>query len=793
MPLPTSGVASVPTLSGCRACESPSLHIIRDFGPQHVVDFPASPSDVKHPPVPILLLRCGSCGLVQLAHTIPEQWRYQQYWYRCIGAEQRLFARVDGVYVHETAERVLSQDKEVELPCMTRTGQLEWRTVQWKQRQKQSVLKVEFTSGSQVTASPQHQWATLGVSGGWKRTGCGQPGTDAPTVLTRTDELKVGDRVPMALEMTRPSTGVDEDAIYTEDAGYLVGVYLAEGCEIPRAYGDTPSAYRLTTNTQTDAAMRARIAEFVTGRLHDGMSMLSHDAVTDAHLSGPVVCGLIRKFVRGKYSKGKRLTQEAWAMPLSFLRGVLAGWLDGDGHYEADNDRWRFNVCTNRALIADIAVACRLLGYRIRTRERAVFNQKGEPDQICGWIRTNPERAHQQRRLGEFGYVTVSRIWSIPEPKWTWDIHVGGDELFVLGNGIVTHNSGVNETMRAELTDVVKTAKRWGPKITPRSTVIDIGANDGTLLKAWKDSAKNDQEIPYRIAIEPADNLYDSVRVHAERVHQTCWPTFETAYLHDSSVDVVTAIACVYGSSRLPQFLSEVSRVLSKDGVFLMQFQDLLTGLQTCAIDYLVHEHLCWFSVWSLIQVLDTHGLQVQEVEPRAINGGSLRLIIQHKVRGRAPQPSVVQQVEREAAAGLLPDTRGSVWGVFLSQVDAVRKLIPAAVEGFVQGGGTVDLYAASTKACLLLQLCGLDSRLIRQAVERQPQKFGRYVGASGIPIVSEAEFRERPPTAALVGAYQFTEMIVQREDTYLRDGGMLIVPLPRPSIIRYGQKTEVA
>jgi hypothetical protein len=104
-----------------------------------------------------------------------------------------------------------------------------------------------------------------------------------------------------------------------------------------------------------------------------------------------------------------------------------------------------------------------------------------------------------------------------------------------------------------------------------------------------------------------------------------------------------------------------------------------------------------------------------------------------------------------------------------------------------------VDLYGASTKGSLLLQLCGLDHTLIRQAVERQPQKFGRFVGATGIPIVSEAEFREHPPTAAIIGIHQFLEMIVQREEPYLRDGGLFLVPLPRPSIIRFGQRKEVA
>lgn len=115
----------------------------------------------------------------------------------------------------------------------------------------------------------------------------------------------------------------------------------------------------------------------------------------------------------------------------------------------------------------------------------------------------------------------------------------------------------------------------------------------------------------------------------------------------------------------------------------------------------------------------------------------------------------------------------------FAERVAAVKRQLQALLQVYAQQDLPVDLYAASTKSNTLLQVCGIDARLIRQAWERSPEKIGRYVGVSGIPIVREAEGRKEPPAALLVGAYQFREQFLQREKEYLGQGGRLIFPLP--------------
>lgn len=336
------------------------------------------------------------------------------------------------------------------------------------------------------------------------------------------------------------------------------------------------------------------------------------------------------------------------------------------------------------------------------------------------------------------------------------------------------YRSGINETMVAELQDIVAKASAL-VRVGAESIVLDIGANDGTLLAAWG-------RIPYRIAVEPAQNLYEALRPHAEQVHQVCWPSTELTYLPDRSVSVITAIAMAYGADDLRAFIAEIARLLKDDGLWIVQFQDLLSGMRTAAVDYLVHEHLMWFSLWSFVQALEAHGLQVMEVEPRVINGGSLRCYVQRKALARVPSDRVRDYLFLEAEAGLMPapDYPTSCWTAFKRKVDLIRAAVPATVQAALDAGLEIDLYGASTKATLLLQLCGLNHGSLRWAVERQPQKVGRYVGATGIPIVSEETWRANPGGMALLGIYQFKQAVLQREQAF--KGGW-IIPIPHPEV----------
>lgn len=337
------------------------------------------------------------------------------------------------------------------------------------------------------------------------------------------------------------------------------------------------------------------------------------------------------------------------------------------------------------------------------------------------------------------------------------------------------YRSSINELMRAELADIVAKALQLVGPLDYADLVVDVGANDGTLLQEYR---KHDREI-VRVAFEPATNLQSELTQHAEVVIPDYFPS-ATPQLKGLTgrVKVLTSIAMFYDLDEPKRFVAAVADALHEQGVWIVQFQDLAQMMKATAFDNLCFEHLCYYSLASFERLLEGTGLRVVRAERREINGGSYRLYVQHA--GPAPRdPSVAELRQWEAGCDSWQALETFAW-----RVGEARRQIHAAIATVREEGGTIDLYGASTKANTLLQYCGLDETVIRQAIERSPEKVGRRT-ITNIPIVSEETARQDPATVWLIGIWQFRPQILAREAAYLEGGGTLLFPLPVVDLVQ--------
>jgi NDP-4-keto-2,6-dideoxyhexose 3-C-methyltransferase len=332
------------------------------------------------------------------------------------------------------------------------------------------------------------------------------------------------------------------------------------------------------------------------------------------------------------------------------------------------------------------------------------------------------------------------------------------------------YRSSINEAMRAELRDVVEKALDfYGAR---PEVVIDIGANDGTLLAAYANAYG---EHIVRVAFEPAHNLYTALRPHCQVLFPSYFPEDTTNF--GLTAQIITSIACFYASDGPHAYVNAIRQILADDGVWIVQFQDLWQMLEATAYDNITFEHILYYSLRSFEQIISQHGLHVTHGESRAINGGSLRLYVQH---AHTTPDETVQQL-REQEAGLTYDRlQHFAWA---TRQHAIQ--LKALLRYLKESGQIVDLYAASTKSQTLLQFCEIDHTLIRSAVERSPEKIGLKMVGSQIPIVSEADWRNDPGSAVIAGAWQHREFFLARERAYLEAGGSWIFPLPHLEIVR--------
>lgn len=336
------------------------------------------------------------------------------------------------------------------------------------------------------------------------------------------------------------------------------------------------------------------------------------------------------------------------------------------------------------------------------------------------------------------------------------------------------YKSGISTTMRKALLDLV--SKTCGI-VNPRSgdTVLDIGCNDGTLLRSYTTKGL------YRVGFEPAKNLVPEAQVGTDLIFNDFFNarTF-LKKLPGRKAKIVSSVAMFYDLEDPNTFVSDVAQILAADGVWVIQQNYLAMMIEQNGFDNIGHEHLEYYSLKTLQELLRRHSLEVFEAETNDVNGGSLRTYVCHS--SAYPIGSSVGKItEYERRLNLEePET----YDKFAANIARIKDSVHRFVQSEVNKGKTVYVYGASNRGNTILQYCELDHRLIKKATDANKDKWGRKTAGTLIPIISKEEARQDNPDYFLILPHHFLSEIERDERGYLEHGGKFIVPLPKFRII---------
>jgi hypothetical protein len=338
------------------------------------------------------------------------------------------------------------------------------------------------------------------------------------------------------------------------------------------------------------------------------------------------------------------------------------------------------------------------------------------------------------------------------------------------------YRSGLNASMVHHLTEKVRHLERLVP-LRHGDVVLDIGSNDATLLKAYSSSGIA------RVGVDPTGKKFS--RHYSDGI--TLIPEFFSGAAYRSAVRaparVITSIAMFYDLESPVDFARQVESVLADDGVWHLEQSYMPSMLRMNSYDTICHEHVEYYSLEVISNILREAGLRVIDVVMNNVNGGSFA-VTAAKIGNRefrANQAVIDWLLEQEDRMGLKTPR---VFREFEERVFRHREDLTRLVRSLRADGKSIVGYGASTKGNVLLQFCRFTDRDIAAIAEVNADKYGRFTPGTGIPIIPEAEARKLNPDYLLVLPWHFKEGIVRREAEYLARGGRMIFPLPEIEIV---------
>lgn len=307
--------------------------------------------------------------------------------------------------------------------------------------------------------------------------------------------------------------------------------------------------------------------------------------------------------------------------------------------------------------------------------------------------------------------------------------------------------------------------------------VVEIGSNDGIMLQNFARAGVR------HLGIEPSANVAEVARGKGIRTISDFFneDLARRIVAEHGQADAFLGANVMCHIPYLHSVAAGIGLLLKPRGVLM--FEDPYMGdiVQKVSYDQIYDEHAFYFSVASVSHLFGEHGLEVIDVQPQNVHGGSMRYVIAHK-GARPVLPSVAEQRAREDALGL---HRSETYVELRRNIERSRDELMALLRDLKRQGKRVVGYGATSKSTTVTNYCGITPDLVEFISDTTPIKQGKFSPGAHIPVRPYSAFQEHYPDYALLFAWNHAEEIMAKEQKFRDAGGQWIGYVPKVQVSR--------
>jgi hypothetical protein len=332
--------------------------------------------------------------------------------------------------------------------------------------------------------------------------------------------------------------------------------------------------------------------------------------------------------------------------------------------------------------------------------------------------------------------------------------------------------SGMTQTLKNHFYEVAEeNVKQFS--INQDDLVVDIGGNDGTQLQQYQKCG-----IQNVLNVECAERVSEisrqnGVKTITEYFNKQC----VQEHIGEKTVKLFNASGVFFHLEELHSVIDGIKFALRDDGVLIVQFMYAGTMVEKLNFDTIYHEHLCYYTMRSLNNLVGQYGLEIFDAYYSEIHSGSIIAKITHK-GGELDKKTSRYQELLEKDKKYTPES----FKKFADKVQKERFSLKNLLEQLKDSGKTIYAYGAPAKGNTLLNYFGINENLVDKAVEINELKIGNYLPQSHIPI--EKETKEDSPDYYLLLSHNFADEIIEKNKDLIDNGTKFIIPFPQIEIV---------
>lgn len=308
------------------------------------------------------------------------------------------------------------------------------------------------------------------------------------------------------------------------------------------------------------------------------------------------------------------------------------------------------------------------------------------------------------------------------------------------------------------------------------SLIIDIGSNDGTLLKEFKKAGMN------VLGFDPARHIAQIATKAGVRTLSEFFTVKLARFVRKKygQAAIITANNVFANIEYMDEFVNALKEIFAPDGVFIFESFYIKDLVQNKVFDFIFHEHISYFSVKPLTTFFRNHNMEIIDVKHLPTKGGSVRCTVQRSGGPRKVSASVSQFVEEESKIKL---HNIQTYKKFYSTIVSDKKALWKLLKKLNKEHAIIAGYGASASCTTLLYHFELNDTLA-YLIDENPIKLHTYSPGKHLRVVHPSEISVQKPDYILILAWRFAKQIIDSNQHFLNHGGHFIVPLPTLQVV---------